>query len=65
MGRKLSLQQRAKIKYINEIARERLMQILQAINLELKSQALVNRKSIPNAGVNSGGRSEFMNESVR
>ena len=53
MGRKLSLQQRAKIKYINEIARERLMQILQAINLELKYQALVNRNSIPRAGVNS------------
>ena len=53
MGRKLSLQQRAKIKYINEKARERLIQILQVINLELKYQALVNRKSIPNAGVNS------------
>ena len=53
MGKKLSLQQRAKVKYINEKARERLMHILQAINLELKYQALVNRKSIPNAGVNS------------
>ena len=53
MGRKLSLQQRAKIKYINEKARERLMHILEAINLELKYQALVNRKSIPRAGVNS------------
>ena len=65
MGRKLSLQQRAKIKYINEIARERLMQILQAINLELKSQALVNRKSIPNAGVNSEEQVCIWNEYVR
>ena len=60
MDRKLSLQQRARIKHVNEKARERLIQILQAIKLELKYQALVNKKSIPNAGVNSGGRSEFM-----
>ena len=60
MSRKLSLVQRAKIKYINEKARERLIQILEAMKLELKYQALVNKRSIPNAGVNSGGRSDFM-----
>ena len=60
MGRKLSLQQRAKIKHVEEKARERLIQILQAINLELKYHALVNKRSIPNAGVNSDGRSAYM-----
>tara|TARA_Y100001963_G_C6703862_1_gene410905 strand:+ start:895 stop:1050 length:156 start_codon:yes stop_codon:yes gene_type:complete len=49
MSRKLSLQQRAKIKHVNEKARERLIQILQAIKLELKYHALVNKKSNPNA----------------
>ena len=57
MSRKLSLQQRAKIKHVNEKARERLIQILQAIKLELKYQALVNKRSNPNAVVNSDDRS--------
>ena len=60
MDRKLSLQQRAKIKYVEEKARERLIQILQAINLELKYHALVNKRSTPNAVVNSDDRSGLM-----
>ena len=60
MRRKLSLQERAKLKYVNEQARERLLKILQAIKLELKYHSLVNTRSNPNAVVNSEDRSAFM-----
>ena len=44
MSSKLSLQERAKIKHISEMAKERLIQILQGMNLELKYQKILNKR---------------------
>ena len=44
MSKRLSLQDRAKNKHVNEKARERLIQLLRAMKLELKYRNLLERQ---------------------